>query len=75
MEDNCLVIGLKVAEGQDACERAAEEAIGQIRAKGYADKYGSVPVTLTGLAVDRTERRIGAFRIVPMQATTPKNSM
>ncbi|MDR1621933.1 MAG: PD-(D/E)XK nuclease domain-containing protein, partial [Synergistaceae bacterium] len=58
------VVELKTAEGQSACQRAADEAVEQIRAKGYADKYGT-GVVLIGLAIDRTQRRIGAFRIVP----------
>ncbi|MCL2010731.1 MAG: PD-(D/E)XK nuclease domain-containing protein, partial [Synergistaceae bacterium] len=61
------IIELKTAEGRDACERAADEALEQIGTRGYADKYDPVKVTLIGLAVDKTERRIGAFRIEPAQ--------
>ncbi|MDR1874485.1 MAG: ATP-binding protein [Synergistaceae bacterium] len=64
------VVELKVAEGKEAAEKAADEAILQIRKKGYADKYASLTATcatpsttLIGLAVDRTRRRVGGYRI------------
>jgi hypothetical protein len=57
------VVELKTAEGDSACERAADEAIEQIRKKGYADKY-STGVVLIGLAVDRAKRQVGAFRSI-----------
>ncbi|MDR1873542.1 MAG: PD-(D/E)XK nuclease domain-containing protein, partial [Synergistaceae bacterium] len=64
------VVELKVAEGKEAAEKAADEAILQIRKKGYADKYASLTVTcatpsttLIGLAVDQTRRRVGGYRI------------
>jgi hypothetical protein len=54
------VIELKAAEGAEASERAAEEGMRQIRAKGYADKYEHA--VLISLAVDRITRRLGASR-------------
>ena len=56
------IVELKTAEGQNACERAADEAVQQILAKGYADKYGP-GVVLIGLAIDRAKRQVGAFRL------------
>jgi hypothetical protein len=68
------VVELKVAEGKEAAEKAADEAMRQIREKGYADRYkenrksvqGSTTLgstTLIGLAVDRSARRVGGYRI------------
>jgi hypothetical protein len=69
------VVELKVAEGKEAAEKAADEAILQIREKGYADKYADhdLPATyatqstqsiaLIGIAVDQTRRRVGGYRI------------
>ena len=62
--DKVYIIELKTTEGKDACERAADEALGQIKAKGYADKYDLAKVTLIGLAVDKAERQVGAVRVV-----------
>jgi hypothetical protein len=56
------VIELKVAEGKEAAEKAADSAMRQIRGKGYADKYIGGDVTLMALAVDRTARRVAAHR-------------
>jgi hypothetical protein len=60
------VVELKVADGKEAAESAAEEAMRQIREKGYADKYAAAPqgvTTLIGMAVDRSARRVGGCRI------------
>ncbi|MDR1874847.1 MAG: PD-(D/E)XK nuclease domain-containing protein, partial [Synergistaceae bacterium] len=78
------VVELKVADGKEAAEKAADEAMRQIREKGYADRYkenrksvrGSATLesttlgsttrgstTLIGLAVDRSARRVGGYRI------------
>ena len=57
------IIELKTAEGKDACELAADEALEQIRARGYADRYDPAKVTLIGLAVDKAERQVGACRV------------
>jgi hypothetical protein len=56
------VIELKVAEGKDASDKAAETAMRQIHEKGYADKYAE-DVTIIGIAVDRETRRIGASKM------------
>jgi hypothetical protein len=59
---HCYVIELKVAEGKEASEKAAEAAMRQIHEKGYADKYAQnakKDVTLLGLAVDKHARRVG----------------
>ena len=55
------VVELKVADGAEASERAADEAIAQIYAKGYAGKYKAAK--LIGIAVDRQARQVGAYRI------------
>ena len=57
------VVELKVAEGKEAAEKAADEAMNQIRRKGYADKYATEGATLIALAVDRERRRVGGYRI------------
>jgi hypothetical protein len=60
------VVELKIAEGKKAAAQAADEAIAQIREKGYADKDAAAaakPVVLLGLAVDKTERRVTEYRI------------
>ncbi|MDR0651913.1 MAG: ATP-binding protein, partial [Synergistaceae bacterium] len=54
------VIELKTAEGAEASERAAEEGMRQIKAKGYADKYEHA--VLVSFSVDRITRRLGASR-------------
>jgi hypothetical protein len=55
---------MKVADGPDAAAKAAGDAMRQIQRKGYADKYRTGAV-LIGLAIDRTKRQVGAFRVVP----------
>ena len=60
-KEHRYIAELKVAEGKEAAERAADEALAQIRAKGYADKYPSAK--LLGIAVDRAARQVGAYRI------------
>jgi hypothetical protein len=62
------VVELKIADGQKAAEKAADDAIKQIQEKGYADKYvvdrrNHGATTLIGIAVDRTARRVGGYRI------------
>ncbi|MDR1622040.1 MAG: PD-(D/E)XK nuclease domain-containing protein, partial [Synergistaceae bacterium] len=64
------VIELKVAEGKEASEKAAEAAMRQIREKGYADKHApknGKNVTLLGLAVDKKARQIGQAKIERLQ--------
>ncbi len=55
------VIELKVADCKEEAEKAADAALQQIYAKGYADKYPTAQ--LLGIAVDRSSRRVGAYRI------------
>jgi hypothetical protein len=57
------VIELKIADGKEASEKAAEEAIRQIHKKGYADRYAGQNAVLLGLGVDREARRVGKARI------------
>jgi hypothetical protein len=57
------VIELKVAEGKDASEKAAESAMRQIHEKGYADKYAGEDVTIIGIAVNKEARCVGASKI------------
>ena len=57
---------LKIAEGKEMSEKAAKEAIGQIRERGYADRYAGEDVTLVGLAVDSATRRVGGCKIEPL---------
>ena len=57
------IIELKVADGAQECENAADEAIAQIKSKGYADKHDPMVTTLIGIAVDKSARQIGAHRI------------
>ena len=55
---------MKTASGALACDAAADDAIAQIKAKGYADKYDPAATTLIGIAVDKEKRQVGAYRIV-----------
>jgi hypothetical protein len=57
------VVELKVAEGEEAAKKAADEAMAQIRKKGYADKHAHTEATLIAIAVDRERRRVGGYRI------------
>ena len=56
------VAELKIADGADAAKSAAEDAIAQIQAKGYAKKYSSAK--FIGIAVDREARQVGAYKII-----------
>jgi hypothetical protein len=56
------VVELKIAEGATA-EKAADEAMQQIKNKGYADKYASTGATLIAIAVDKGKRRVGSYLI------------
>ena len=55
------VVELKVVDGTEASERAADDAMAQIHAKGYAEKYEGA--RLIGIAVDRQARQVGAYRV------------
>ena len=61
--DRHYVIELKAAAGKEAAEKAADEAIRQIREKGYADKYAGKNTTLVGIGVDKDARRVGGVKI------------
>ena len=56
------VVELKVADGAEASARASDDAMEQIRAKGYADKHPGA--RLIGIAVDRETRQVGAYKII-----------
>ena len=56
------VVELKVTEGAEASARAADEAMAQIDAKGYAKKHKGA--RLIGIAVDRQARQVGAYKII-----------
>ena len=56
------VVELKVVDGADASARAADDAMEQIHAKGYADKHPGA--RLIGIAVDREARQVGAYKII-----------
>jgi hypothetical protein len=57
------VVELKIAESKEPAAKAADGAIEQIRKKGYADRYAKNGAVLVGLAVDRSARRVEAYRI------------
>ena len=57
------MIELKVANGKKEAEQAVEEAMCQIREKGYADKYATKGATLIALVVDRERRRVAGWKI------------
>ena len=57
------VIELKIADNEPECEIAADEAMAQIRQKGYADRFALGEATLIGIAVDRTARLVKAHRL------------
>ena len=56
------VVELKVADGAEASARASDDAMEQIRAKGYADKHPGA--RLIGIAVDREARQVGSYKIL-----------
>jgi hypothetical protein len=57
------VIEMKIANGKEAAEKAADEAMNQILEKGYADKYAISGATLIAIAIDRGNRCVGASKI------------
>ncbi len=61
--DHVFVVEMKVASGEAANKAAAESALAQIHAKGYADPYlaGSARVHLLGLTFDCLTHNIGAW--------------
>ena len=67
-ENQIFVFELKMVDGQKALEHAADEAIGQIESKGYADKYRARDkvIHLLGIAFSRTERGELAVKVTPI---------
>ena len=57
------IVELKIADDEVTCEKAADDAMAQIKEKGYADRFGAGEATLIGIAVDRKARRVKAHRI------------
>ena len=57
------IVELKIADNEAECEKAADDAMAQIRAKGYADRFAPGEATLIGIAVDRVARLVKAHRI------------
>ena len=57
------IVELKIADDEASCEQATDEAMAQIRAKGYADRFAPGEATLIGIAVDRVARLVKAHRI------------
>ncbi len=62
-DNHHYVVELKIAENKAECEKAADEAMAQIRQKGYADRFALGEATLIGIAVDRTARLVKAHGI------------
>ena len=60
-----FVFEFKVAHGEDG-KTAAEQAIGQIRDKGYADKYRDrkEPIHLVGVAFSSKDSNLAALKVV-----------
>ncbi len=61
--DHHYIVELKVADDAASCEAAADEAMAQIKKKGYADRFARHEATLIGIAVDRSARRVEAHRL------------
>ncbi len=61
---NVVVVELKVASGQNAGERAADEAMRQIRERGYAERFAcdTRRVQLLGISFDCETHNIAAWR-------------
>ena len=57
------IVELKIADNEAECEKAADEAMAQIKAKGYADRFAPGEATLIGIAVDRVARLVKAHRM------------
>ena len=57
------IVELKIADDDASCEQAADEAMAQIKAKGYADRFAPGEATLIGIAVDRVARLVKAHRV------------
>ena len=61
---NVVIVELKVASGQEAGERAADEAMRQIHERGYAERFACDPrrVQLLGISFDCERHNIAAWR-------------
>ena len=62
-ENHHYIVELKIADSEAECEKAADEAMAQIKAKGYADRFAPGEATLIGIAVDREAKLVKAHRI------------
>ena len=62
-----FVFEFKMAETAGGGDAAAQRAIGQMREKGYADKYRDrgEPVHLVGIAFSREDRNLAAVKAAP----------
>ena len=65
--DQVFVFEFKMAGGAEDGDAAARQAIGQIRERGYAEKYRNrnEPIHLVGVAFSREERNLAEIRVVP----------
>ena len=61
---NVVIVEMKVASGQEAGECAADEAVRQIRERGYAERFACDPrrVQLIGISFDCSKHNIAAWR-------------
>ncbi len=62
-----FVFEFKMADGVEDGDAAARQAIGQIRERGYAEKYRDrgEPIHLVGVAFSREKRNLAAVKVVP----------
>ena len=62
-----FVFEFKMADGEGGGDAAAEQAIGQIREKGYAEKYRGhgEPIHLIGVSFSRKDRNLATVKVVP----------
>ncbi|MDD9962917.1 MAG: AAA family ATPase [Gammaproteobacteria bacterium] len=62
-----FVFEFKMADGGEGGKDAAQQAIGQMREKGYAEKYRDrgEPIHLVGVAFSREDRNLADVKVVP----------
>ena len=62
-----FVFEFKMADGGEGGKDAAQQAIGQMQQKGYAEKYRDrgEPIHLVGVAFSREDRNLAAVKVVP----------
>ena len=67
---NVVIAEMKVASGQEAGERAADEAVRQIRERGYAERFACDQrrVQLLGISFDCERHNIAAWRCEELDA-------